>query len=241
MKIAVIDDEQMELSYLSETIRGYLSEAGYLANRVDTFQCAEEFLEVWEAHGYDLILMDIYMEGLSGIDAARRIRCMDEEVRLVFCTVSNGFASESYEVGAHYYLQKPVSKQSISEMFKRLKLEEYESGRFVVLPDGQHMVLRNIIYTEYSNHIVTAYNKKGEDIRTRITQTEFERLICGYPYFWRCAKGIVVNFYEVVEFGGHFFGMSNGKKLYMSRRREKEVQNAYKELCFEQMRREIGG
>ncbi|MXP76779.1 response regulator [Lachnospiraceae bacterium WCA-9-b2] len=241
MKIAVIDDEKMELSYLSEAIRGYLSEAGYLENRVDTFQSAEEFFGVWEVQGYDLILMDIYMDGLSGIDAARRIRRLDADVRLVFCTISNGFASESYEVGAHYYLQKPVSKQRISDMFKRLKMEEYETGRFVILPDGQHMVLRNIIYTEYGNHIVTVYNKKGEDIRTRITQTEFEKLICEYPYFWRCAKGIVVNFYEVEEFGGHFFEMSNGKKVYMSRRREKEVQKAYMEFCFEQTRREIGG
>ena len=160
MKIAVIDDEKMELSYLSEAIRGYLSEAGYLENRVDTFQSAEEFFGVWEVQGYDLILMDIYMDGLSGIDAARRIRRLDADVRLVFCTISNGFASESYEVGAHYYLQKPVSKQRISDMFKRLKMEEYETGRFVILPDGQHMVLRNIIYTEYGNHIVTVYNKR---------------------------------------------------------------------------------
>ena len=90
MKIAVIDDEKMELSYLSEAIRGYLSEAGYLENRVDTFQSAEEFFGVWEVQGYDLILMDIYMDGLSGIDAARRIRRLDADVRLVFCTISNG-------------------------------------------------------------------------------------------------------------------------------------------------------
>lgn len=240
MKIALIDDEQMELLHLSKIIRGYLTEAGYPAKRIDIFQSAEEFLVAWEEHEYDLILLDIYLGGASGIDAARRIRRRDQDVRLVFCTASNDFASESYEVDAHYYLLKPVSKQRISDMFQRLRLEEYEYGRFVILPDGQHMILRNIIYTEYSNHIVTVYNKRGGDIRTRISQTEFEKLLSDFTYFRCCAKGIVVNFYEVVKFGDHFFRMSNGKMLYMSRRREKEVQNAYMEFCFEQTRRGIG-
>ena len=240
MRIAVIDDEPRELNGLSEMIRHYLEEAGYMANRIDTFQSAEEFLDVWIPHGYALVLLDIYMGGLSGIDAARRIRRMDEDVRLVFCTVGNGFASESYEVGANYYLRKPVSKQGIGEMFGRLNLEEYESGRFIVLPDGQRMVLRNIIYTEYGNHMVTVYNKRGEDIRTRISQTEFEKLLCSFPFFQRCAKGLMVNFYEVVKLEDHFFRMSNGKKAYMSRRREKEVRKAYLDFCFERTRMEAG-
>lgn len=241
MKIAVIDDEQTELLNLSKTISEYLTEAGYLSERIDIFQSAGEFLAAWKAHEYDLILLDIYLGGASGIDVARRIRRMDQDVRLVFCTVSNEFASESYEVGAHYYLLKPILKQRISDMFQSLRLEEYESGRFMILPDGQHMILRNIIYTEYNNHIVTVYNKSGEDIRTRISQTKFEDLLSNFSYFRCCSKGILVNFYEVVKFDGNFFEMSNGKKLYMSRRREKEVRNAYIEFCFKQTRREIGG
>lgn len=241
MRIAVIDDEKREQSHLSQMISQYLSEAGYSLEVIDTFGNAKEFLSVWRPHRYELILLDIYMDGLSGVDAARRIRESDEDVRLVFCSASNEFASESYEVRAQYYLHKPVSRKGISDMFLRLKLEEYETGRFIVLPDGQHVVLRNIIYTEYSNHIVTIYNKKGEDIRTRITQSEFERILSEYPYFRCCSKGIVVNFYEVVKYGGHFFWMSNGKTVYMSRRREKEIQSAYMRFCFEQTRREILG
>lgn len=239
MKIAVIDDEQSELRYLTGMIRQFLQKSGYLEEEIAAFRSAEEFLDAWEPYGFELILLDIYMEGMDGIEAARRIRQRDEDVRLVFCTSGNEFASESYEVRAHYYLRKPVTEQGISDMFGRLELDEYESGRFIVLPDGQQLVLRNIIYTEYSNHIVTVYNKKGEDIRTRISQTELEKRLCGFPYFQCCSKGIVINFYEVVKSGDHYFEMSNGKKVYMSRRREKEVRNAYMDFCFEQTRREL--
>ena len=50
------------------------------------------------------VFLDIYLKDWLGIDIARKIRETDREVYLVFCTSSNGFASESYEVNARDYL-----------------------------------------------------------------------------------------------------------------------------------------
>lgn len=60
-------------------------------------------------------VVDIYMGKLTGIDLARKIRSRDEEVRIVFCSSSNEFAAESYELNASYYIRKPVSSRQYRE------------------------------------------------------------------------------------------------------------------------------
>ncbi len=239
MRIAIIDDNQKEREQLTRMIEAQLCVLSCTAGRIDSFQSAEEFLAVWNPHGYGLILLDIYMDGMDGIDTARKIRERDREARLVFCTSGNEFASESYEVDARYYLRKPVTEEGVKAMLDRLNLEEYELNRFLILPDGQQVILRNIIYTEYYNHVVTIHNKRGADIRTRISQAEFEGLLREYPYFRSCSKGVVVNFYEVAGHRENLFEMSSGETVYLSRRKKKDVQGAYVDFCFERMRKEM--
>jgi hypothetical protein len=61
-----------------------------------------------------------------------------------------------------------------------------------------------------------------------------------YPYFCCCAKGILLNFHEVSAQNGAMFTMSNGSAVAVSRRREKEVQEAYAAFLFQRMRKEMG-
>ena len=98
----------------------------FLAEALDTdsviteFHNGEDFLQHWSADTFDLIVLDIYMEQLTGIEIARVIRETDPNVCLVFATTSNEFASESYEVNACYYLCKPFLKQQVLAMLDRI-------------------------------------------------------------------------------------------------------------------------
>ena len=183
MRIALIDDTPEELEILSDIINKELPYA-----KVSTFPSGETFLKAWANNSYDLILLDIYMEGMLGVDVARKVRETDEDVRLIFCTTSNEFASESYEVGANYYLQKPVSSTSFHRMLKMIRLDNYEVNRFITLPDGQHIVLRNITYTEYYNHSIIIHSKKRADLQTRMSQTEWETLLAEHDFLCICSK-----------------------------------------------------
>ena len=86
MRIAIVDDEQDELDCLSRRLEHQLSLLGYTDNLIRCYSSAEEFLAAWHPGGCDLIMLDIYMEGMPGIEAARRIRERDADCRLVFCT-----------------------------------------------------------------------------------------------------------------------------------------------------------
>ena len=97
MRVAFIDDDPNELKILHPYFND-LTDPSTIS--IDDFSSEEEFLSRFTAGLYDLVILDIYMGDLTGVDVARKIRETDHNVRLVFCTTSNDFASESYEVAA---------------------------------------------------------------------------------------------------------------------------------------------
>ena len=232
MRIALVDDTPEELKILSDILDRELPAAN-----IDTFVNGESFLATWTDHSYDLILLDIYMDELLGVDVARKVRETDEDVRIVFCTTSNEFASESYEVGANYYLQKPVSITSFQRMLKMIRLDNYELNRFITLPDGKRIVLRNITYTEYYNHSIIIHSKNNEDVQTRMSQTDWESLLTDVPFLYSCSKGIVVNFHEVEKTEDGMFVLTNKATVPISRRKSKDALASYAKFRFDKMRK----
>ena len=93
MRIALVDDCPNDLSIMHQ----FLAEALDTDSVITEFHNGEDFLQHWSADTFDLIVLDIYMEQLTGIEIARVIRETDPNVCLVFATTSNEFASESYE------------------------------------------------------------------------------------------------------------------------------------------------
>ncbi|MBR3811701.1 MAG: response regulator transcription factor [Agathobacter sp.] len=232
MKVAIVDDRAEETLRLIKIIETTLPQA-----EIHTFSSGESFLETWKSGEYALILLDIFMEGILGTEAARQIRKNDPDVRLVFCSTSNEFACESYEVGANYYLHKPISIDSFRRMLDMIKLNQYEMNRFIHLPDGQKIVLRNIIYSEYHNHLITIVQRHGESIQTRMSQTDWEALLSDFSYFYSCSKGILVNFYEITKQEDSMFLMSDGSYQPISRRKAKEALEKFTQFRFDEMRK----
>ena len=233
MRIALVDDSPIELDIITTITTNELPHATVCA-----FHDGKSFLEAWAKHSYDLILLDIYMENMLGIDVARKIRETDEDVRIVFCTTSNEFASESYEVGADYYLQKPVSSISFQRMLKMIRLDLYEENRFITLPDGQKVVLRNITYTEYYNHSIIIHSKKRADLQTRMSQMDWEALLQDHHFLYNCSKGVVVNFHEVERTENGMFVLYSGDAVPISRRKAKDTMEAFAQFRFDKMRKE---
>ena len=97
MRVAFIDDDPNELKILHPYFND-LTDPSTIS--IDDFSSEEEFLSRFTAGLYDLVILDIFMGDLTGVDVARKIRETDHNVRLIFCTTSNDFASESYEVAA---------------------------------------------------------------------------------------------------------------------------------------------
>ncbi len=239
MRIAIVDDLPAEAVRLEKMLREAFHQTHTDIHRLDVFHSAESLLETWKPNTYDLVLLDIYMTGMTGVEAAHTLRDSDEHVRLVFCTTSNAFASESYAVGASYYLHKPYSQQDLSRMIAQVRPKDYELTRYILLPDGQKIILRDIVFTEYENHVISIHRKRGGLATTRLGQAALEELLADDPYILSCSKGLLVNLYEVTAMDPDTFTMSDGSRLPISRRKAKEVQASYDDFLFQKMRKEM--
>lgn len=240
MNIAFVDDECFFREQLENALSSALGSLGVAVNKIDAYSSEKDFFMSWKTGDYDIILLDIFLDGKNGIDMARKIRQADDAVILVFCSSSNEFAAESYEVKAGYYITKPVSEEKLILMFNRLNLANIERNRTVCLPDGHRCLLRHIIYTEYINHTVVFHFKDEQPHSVYMNHSVAEDLLLGYNSFKQINKGCIVNFAMVKRIDNGVFTMQNGANVPISRRRYKEISDAYTKYRFEKMSEEVG-
>lgn len=241
MRIAVIDDDRALTGHISDMIGDKLTELGYTDFRIDIFENGQRFLSEFCSGSYDIVITDIFMDEVTGIELARQLRSQDENIRIVFCSSSNEFASESYEVDASYYIHKPVTGRQIELMLRRMKPDIIEKNRTLALPDGYTVILRDVVYTEYSNHVITIHLKNGETHKIRMSQRQMETLLLNHDYFFSPVKGIIVNFYEVIKMSGEDFVLRNGRTVHITRRKSREAREAYLKFRFDRLKRESAG
>lgn len=239
MKVAIVDDVAAQAAYLRDLLVEEMTAQGIPLRQVDLFPDGESFLARWSPGEYDLVILDILMKQVTGVDVARSIRRQDSQTQIVFCTASNAFAAESYEVNALYYIKKPVTSAGVAAMITRLDPEQLERIQPLYLPDGYAVLVRQILYTEHTDHAITFYMKEGNNHHVRLSCAEAKRLLEPYDYFYSPVVGCIINFHEVLEMRSELFIMSNGTRIPIARRRRKGARDAYAQFCLEQRKREV--
>ena len=130
LHIAICDDEENEIEYLKHAVEDWAKKEDILTN-IETYASAESFLfQYEECKNYQILLLDVEMSGMSGIDLAKKIRQNQDNVEIIFITSHFEFIGEGYEVDALHYLVSLGDEQ-----YKRLmaymkalqKLEQMES------------------------------------------------------------------------------------------------------------------
>ena len=119
-RIAICEDEKAQREYLAKLLEQWKNESGKKV-AVDTYTSAEQFL--FETEGkqpHDLLILDIQMEQMNGVELARKVREKDTKVVIVFLTGIKDYAIEGYEVGAVRYLLKPVKEAELFVLLDKL-------------------------------------------------------------------------------------------------------------------------
>lgn len=236
MKVAIIDDRADDREYLFGELNTVLREKGYQVEGIDTFPGGEQFLVSFDKGKYDLIFFDIYMDGMTGIQAASEVRRTDTNVRIIFVTTSNDFAAESYSLRADYYLLKPYVHDDIVKAVNTINLADYERQRVVNLPDGNTCFLHDIIYSEYYNHRIVLHLKNGRNMKFRASQAKMEEILCSNMFFVTCTKGIIINLEYVKKIDDGMVCLEENCQVPVSRRRMSEIRKAHAEYLFRQVR-----
>ena len=118
-RIAICDDERAQAEELRALVLAWGKDAGADC-AVEIFASAEAFLFAREGGGvFDILLLDVEMSGLSGLELARRLRAEGYRAQLAFITSHFEFVAEGYDVEALNYLVKPVTREKLFAVLSR--------------------------------------------------------------------------------------------------------------------------
>lgn len=239
VKIAFVDDEQDCLDEIGRLCGIFGNEAGF---PVETFPfcSAETFLKSFKAGGFDLVFMDIYMDGINGIDAALEIRRQDNRCLLVFLTSSLDFMPDAFSCHAFEYITKPFFRERVfavlSDAVKMLPQEQ----KYIELVSDRKTVrvfLDEIASAVTDAHYLDITLTDGEMLRCRMTMTEFMKKSDGDARFIPINKGITVNAEHIHAFERHCCILESGAKLPVRVRDSAKIEQMAWDYHFEKIRR----
>ena len=208
--IAVCDDSTADTEYISSLVKRW---ADGSAHRVKTaaFPSAEAFLFAYEhERQYDIILLDIEMGKMNGLELAKVIRERDANVQLVFITGFPDYIAEGYDVAALHYLLKPVSYEKLSSVLDRAAGNISKAEKtFAVACGGEVRFVRlsDIYYIEAQKQYVLIHAKDG-DFRMKMPLSDVAGSLD--EYFYRCQRSFIVNLYHVARIKKDAVTLKNG-------------------------------
>ena len=221
IKIAIVEDDRDFARALIGHLERYEKERG-ISISPRYFRDGEDIVAEY-TEDYDLILMDIQLEYLSGMEAARQIRERDEEVLILFITANAQFSIEGYQVHAFDYLLKPISYDTLAarlDLALSYQRRRQDAYLLVHVPDGVRKVsASSILYIESQGHVMQVHTRNGVlETHARISDLE-EQL--PQKQFFRCHKGYLVNL-DYVSGISETDCLVQDERLPISRRRKKE-------------------
>ena len=213
MNIVICDDNADDRKALHRFIRRYCKKNCYMAN-IKAFDSGEALLASFRPGVYDIVFMDIYMNGISGIETAKKIRETDPFCSIVFITVSEAHAMESYKVQAIYYVVKPLTEENMEAAFFMCRNDFVKKSRFIEVTSNREKLkifLKDIIYME-SFEKSTLIHMKDKTIKTYTTLDDLTKNLTGSP-FLRCHRSFIVNLNYVDDIDEKDFILKNGGKV----------------------------
>ena len=220
MRIAIVDDQESELNMLD----GYLKQFSITEKmefNIARYSSGEQFIADFKEQ-YDLILMDIDMPTINGIDTAKVIRAKDENVVLMFVTAMPQYALAGYEVDAIDYVIKPVAYPDFSLKLKKalrfVKQNYTDSNIILQTKEGiVNLKVSDIYYVESALHYCI-YHTADAEYKVRESISSVEQRLSGYS-FARCNAGYLVSLKHVkaimkddVQVGDYILKISRSKK-----------------------------
>lgn len=217
LRIAIVDDEETYISQIQEYIGQYAKEKNREI-QTETFHDGSHLLDDYSPR-FDVILLDIEMEKMSGMEAAREIRKQDQDVILVFITNMAQYAINGYEVGALDYVLKPINYYTFSVRLERAiarVIKRQPQEILLNLSDGiKRLKAEEVQYVEVQNRMLHYHTANGV-FKVRGTLLGVEEQLREY-HFVRCNHWYLVNLQYVTEIRKNIVIVA-GDELEISRR-----------------------
>ncbi|BDR53902.1 DNA-binding response regulator [Bombiscardovia apis] len=221
IRVAVVDDDPASCQRIASYLERYSLEQGEHFETA-TFTNGLEFVDGY-APLYDILLLDIQMKPIDGVEVARQVRRKDQSVVIVFITSAPQYAINGYEVGALSYLLKPLPWFAFSQEIKRsiAQVRGRVEESIIVGEAGKstRVTLHDIVYVESVRH-TSVMHTLSRDLTLNTALKDLQSQLESKGFF-RSNSCYLVNMAHVVGVEDQESIMSTGEHLRVSRPRKK--------------------
>ncbi len=234
IKIAICEDEKDQQELLKAHIEKIFKGLS-IKYSLDAFNSGEELLENY-SKDIDIVFLDIQLNEINGMDTARKIRFLDNEVEIIFITSLIEYALEGYEVRVYRYLIKPVKYDDLKEyIINCIKEVDIKNKYIIVKEQGSRIKIdiNEITYIEVQKENITMHTL-SQIYKIKGTMSNIEKEI-NCSRFCRCHKSYLINLEHVESIKQCVAILESKEEVPISRYRFKDVKDKFFDLIEEQL------
>lgn len=221
INIAICDDEKYILDKIKKLVFDFFHRKN-VEITVSQFGSGEELLR--HNKNIDILFLDIQMDGIDGMETARKMRSQNYKGYLIFITVLKEMVFQSFEVQAHDYLVKPIEEECFEKTMERLfsAMQNAKDASLLVQKGYESNIIAfdDIVFCEIIDRKIYLHLKTEEviDYYDRIENLETK-------LDWRfikCHRSYLINLSHLKSYKNGMAYMINDKQIPVSRLRSKE-------------------
>ena len=224
IRIAIVDDEKVIREQIKKLVEKKQNDC-----EIDTYGTGEDLLKADSV--YDIIFLDIQMNGMNGIDTARALRQKADNTVLIFITSVKEYVFDAFDVAAFHYLIKPIEENKFWEVCDRAvlavtKKKQNPSGQIFIKTRSQSITLdqSNVLYIESRAKKVEIHTKTNI-VEAYAAISELEKQLVGS--FYRCHRGYLVNMAFIAAYENDSITLNNGETIILSKDKYSEFVKVY--------------
>ncbi|CEQ26198.1 LytR/AlgR family response regulator transcription factor [Paraclostridium sordellii] len=228
LNIVICEDEIEQQEILKDYLEQILNEINS-KYEILIFNSGEELFKNY-LDNIDIFLLDIQMDGLNGMEVARKIRQIDKkEVEIIFTTSLIEYIQEGYEVRAYRYLLKPIKLEDLKKHII-LCIEELTKNKEIYIAVNEKnntckVKISEITYIEIQKREMTIHTI-NEDYTINSSMSKLENELSKYN-FYRCHKSFMVNIDFIKNIKQYIAILDNKEEVPISRYRFKETKSRF--------------
>lgn len=197
INIGICDDELYSREQIKDILNKLLCSYPIKYN-IFEFPSGEELLNNYPKN-LDILIMDIQMKKINGMNTARHIRKFDENLEIIFMTSFADFMQEGYEVKAYRYILKPISEKKISKNILPCINEILKKRNNYLTISTKNNVDRikidSIIYIETARPNILIHTTDNT-YTTKMNLSKLDKTLSEYGFF-RCHNSYIINLKKV--------------------------------------------
>ncbi|MCM1167551.1 MAG: LytTR family DNA-binding domain-containing protein [Ruminococcus sp.] len=224
--IAICDDSEECSAELRRLLGEWAADKPFALD-IDEYASAENFLFCYPDKPCSLLLLDIEMNRMSGMELARKLRAKGDMLPIVFVTGYSEYMSEGYEVEALHYLLKPVGREKLFAVLDRY-IKRRAPENEIVLECGEgavHVSPDSIVYCEAMGKKTAVRLSDGKTLECASGISALKELLP--EGFAACHRSYIVNLRFVRSIGRAELSLDDGGAIPVSRRLYKEVNEKF--------------